>query len=146
MSRKYNIKNLDDLHAEVCRLKVEFRRQEVALIDDSKKYVLQFTPGNIIKRYATPSAFLKVDDKYQISSKVFSWVLPVLMNRTLFKGSGILTKAIVGLASGKVGKSLDAENLSGIFNALKSIFTGERKRKSAVKDIDYGIPPDSETY
>jgi len=147
MSRKYNIRNLDDLHAEVSRLKAEYRFKEEVLIDDSKKYVRQFTPGNLIKRFATPSAFLKADDKYNISSTVLSWALPIFMNRTLFKGSGILTKTLVGLASGKVGKSLDAEHISGIFNAVKSIFTGSgRKKIVGAKDIDYGIPPDSETY
>jgi len=147
MSRKYNIRNLDDLHAEVSRLKAEYRFKEEVLIDDSKKYVRQFTPGNLIKRFATPSAFLKADDKYNISSTVLSWALPIFMNRTLFKGSGILTKTLVGLASGKVGKSLDAEHISGIFNAVKSIFTGSgRKKTVGAKDIDYGIPPDSETY
>ena len=86
MSRKYNIRNLDDLHAEVSRLKAEYRFKEEVLIDDSKKYVRQFTPGNLIKRFATPSAFLKADDKYNISSTVLSWALPIFMNRTLFKG------------------------------------------------------------
>jgi len=147
MSRKYNIRNLDDLHAEVSKLKAEYRLKEEVLIDDSKKYVRQFTPGNLIKRFATPSAFLKADDKYNISSTVLSWALPIFMNRTLFKGSGILTKTLVGLASGKVGKSLDAEHISGIFNAVKSIFTGSGKKKAVdARDIDYGIPPDSETY
>jgi len=37
MSRKYNIRNLDDLHAEVSKLKAEYRLKEEVLIDDSKK-------------------------------------------------------------------------------------------------------------
>ncbi|WP_285060581.1 hypothetical protein [Pedobacter ginsengisoli] len=146
--RKYNINNLEELHAMVCSLKDEHTLQGEALVNDTKIYLKQFTLGGLIRKYATPSAFLKVDEKFNISSTLMSWVLPLFMNSTLFKGSGILTKALVGLASGKVGKSLDAEHLSAIFNSVKSWFGGSKKKKEekAEEYFDYGIPPDSETY
>ncbi len=76
-----------------------------------------------------------------------SLVLPFLMNSTLFRGSGFLTKTLVGLASNKVGKSLDAEHLSGLFNSVKSFFGGgKNKKEKSTAYVDYGIPPDSETY
>ena len=146
-SRKYNINNLDELHAMVCVLKDEHTLQGERLLGDTKTYLKQFTIGGLIKKYATPSELFKVDDKFNISSTVMSWVLPLLMNSTLFKGSGILTKAVVGLASGKLGKSLDAEHLSAIFNSVKSWFGGAKKKKEkGAEYFDYGIPPDSETY
>ncbi|AOM76681.1 hypothetical protein [Pedobacter steynii] len=147
MSRKYNINNLEDLHQQVRLLKAEYRFKGDALVGDSKKYLHQFTLGAFIKKYATPSAFLKIDDKFNISSKVMSLILPLVMNSTFFKGSGIVTKALVGLASGKVGKSLDAEHLSAIFNSVRSWFSKSKKKKETDPlDVDYGIPPDSETY
>ncbi len=146
-SRKYDIKNLEELHAMVCQLKAEHTLQGEMLVKDVKIYLHQFTPGAVIKKYAAPSALLKVDEKYNISSTIMSWVLPLLMNSTLFRGSGILTKAVVGLASGKVGKALDAEHLSAIFNSVKSWFTGAKKKKVKTEAVvDYGIPPDSESY
>jgi hypothetical protein len=76
-----------------------------------------------------------------------SLILPLVMNSTFFKGSGLVTKALVGLASGKVGKSLDAEHLSAIFNSVKSWFSKTKKNKETDPAyVDYGIPPDSETY
>jgi hypothetical protein len=146
-SKKYNINNLEELHAMVCSLKDEHTVQGEILLSDTKIYFKQFTIGGLIKKYATPSELFKVDDKFNISSTVMSWVLPLLMNSTLFKGSGILTKAVVGLASGKVGKTLDAEHLSAIFNSVKSWFGGAKKKKEkGAEYFDYGIPPDSETY
>lgn len=146
-NRRYNINNLEELHAMVCALKEEHTLQGQVLVNDTKTYLKQFTLGGLIKRYATPSSLLKVDDKYNISSTVMSWILPLFMNSTLFKGSGILTKALVGLASGKVGKSLDGAHLSAIFNSVKSWFGGAKKKEEkAVEYFDYGIPPDSETY
>lgn len=147
MNRKYNINNLEELHAMVCSLKDQNTMQGQALLKDTKVYLKQFTPGGLIKRFATPSSLLKVDDKFNISSTVMSLVLPLLLNSTIFKGSGIITKALVGLTSGKMGKALDGEHLSAIFNSVKSLFGGSKKKKvSNAAYVDYGIPPDSETY
>lgn len=145
--KKYNINNLDELHAMVCSLKEQNDIQGQLLVGNAKDYLHQFTLGNLVKKYITPSAFIKADDKLNISSSIMSFVLPLLMNNTLFRGSGLITKTIVGLASGKVGKSLDAEHLSGIFSTVKSWLNGNKnKKKKDVGYVDYGIPPDSETY
>lgn len=146
MKRNYsNIRTLEELHSEVVRLKVDYTVKGELLKLDTKNYVKQFTLGNLIKKFATPSGFLKLDEKTNISSKVMSVLLPLILNNTVFRGSGVITKALGALVSGKVGKSLDAENLSGIFNMVKSLFNKKSKKKEAAF-IDYGIPPDSETY
>jgi hypothetical protein len=146
MSSKYNVSNIDELNARLLSLRVDYKLQETALKDDVKVYAKKFTFGNLIKRYATPSAFLKADDKLNISSKLMSLVLPVLMNSTLFRGSGFITKTLVGLATSKVGKTLDAEHLSAIFNSVTGLFKGKKKKINSPAFADYGIPPDSETY
>jgi len=146
MKKNYsNIRTLEELHSEVVRLKVDYTVKGELLKLDTKNYVKQFTLGNLIKKFATPSGFLKLDEKTNISSKVMSVLLPLILNNTVFRGSGVITKALGALVSGKVGKSLDAENLSGIFNMVKSLFNKKSNKKEAAF-IDYGIPPDSETY
>jgi hypothetical protein len=146
MKRNYsNINSLDDLHNEVQRLKTDYKHRGVMLKEDSKAYISQFSIGNLIKKFATPSGFLKFDEKTNISSKIMSIALPMLLNSTIFKGSGVITKAVGALVSGKLGKSLDAENISGIFNMVKSFF-GKKDKKKEAAFVDYGIPPDSETY
>ena len=146
-SRRYNINNLEELHAMVGSLKAQHELKGDLLLKDTRGYFKQFTLGGLIKKYATPSAFLKIDDKLNLSSSIMSIVLPFLVNSTLFKGSGFLTKTLVGLASNKVGKTLDAEHLSAIFNSVKSWFSGSQKKaENTPQYVDYGIPPDSETY
>ncbi|MNY01256.1 hypothetical protein D3C86_1337790 [compost metagenome] len=147
MNRRYNINNLEELHAMVSSLKAEHQQKGDRLLKDTGIYLKQFTIGGLIKKYASSSALLKIDDKLNISSSLMSMILPFIMNTTLFKGSGFLTKTLVGLASNKVGKTLDAEHLSAIFNSVKSWFTGSKTKKEKVPQyVDYGIPPDSETY
>ncbi|WP_316802624.1 hypothetical protein [Pedobacter nototheniae] len=139
------IRNLEDLQAKKLELKVEYTLKQSMLKTDGKAFIHQFTLGSLIKKYATPSNLFKVDDKFNISGTIMSLLLPMFMNKTIFRGSGLLTKAVVGLASGKLGKSLDAEHLSAIFNSVKGWF-GKKGEKKDKKFIDYGIPPDSETY
>lgn len=147
MKRKSNIRNLNELHDEIRRLKVGYQEKGEMLKQDSKAYVARFSISNLIKRYATPSGLLKFDEKTHLSSKIMSILLPMLMNNTFFKSSGIITKALAALVSGKVGKSLDAESISGIVGMVKSLFSKKKKDKEKeLAFVDYGIPPDSETY
>lgn len=142
----YPVRNLHDLQARMLSLKVEYTMQELVLKEDVKVYVKQFTPGHLLKKFLSPATLLKTDDKLNISSSVMSFLLPVLMNSTIFRGSGFITKTLVGLATSKVGKTLDAESLSSIFNTVKGIFSSKKKKQKANAYIDYGIPPDSETF
>ena len=106
MKRNYsNIRTLEELHSEVVRLKVDYTVKGELLKLDTKNYVKQFTLGNLIKKFATPSGFLKLDEKTNISSKVMSVLLPLILNNTVFRGSGVITKALGALVSGTVGKS-----------------------------------------
>ena len=143
--RKYNIRTLEDLQAAKLELKVEYTLKQNMLKNDGKIFLKQFTLGALIKKFATPSNLLKADEKLNISGTAMSLLLPMFMNKTIFRSAGFLTKAAVGLVSGKVGKSLDAEHLSAIFNSVKGWF-GKKKEQKSKKFIDYGIPPDSETY
>jgi len=143
--RKYNIRTLEDLQAAKLELKVEFTLKQNMLKNDGKIFFKQFTLGALIKKFATPSNLFKADEKLNLSGTAMSLLLPMFMNKTIFRGAGFLTKAAVGLVSGKVGKSLDAEHLSAIFNSVKGWF-GKKKEQKSKKFIDYGIPPDSETY
>lgn len=140
-----NIRNFEDLQAKKIELKVEYTLKQTMLKADGKNFIHQFTLSSLIKKYATPSNLFKVDDKLNLSGTAMSLLLPMFLNKTLFSGAGFLTKAAVGLVSGKVGKSLDAEHLSAIFNSVKSFFS-KKKEKKDKKFVDYGIPPDSETY
>ena len=92
-----------------------------------------------------PDNLQNLDSQTNISGMIMGVVFPFLMNKTLFRGSGFITKAVGALITGKIGKSLDAAHIKSAFNSVKSIFSSKDKVKVAKFD-DYGIPPDSETY
>lgn len=146
--RRFSINNLEELTARKRELKLEYQLKETNLKADTSLFIKQFSIGSLIKKYASPSNLFKVDDKLNISGTIMSLLLPTVMNKTVFKSAGFLTKALVGFASGKIGKSLDMEHMSAIFNSVKGWIAGEGKNKEKKKEkfIDYGIPPDSETF
>lgn len=142
--RNKDIKSLAELHFEISRVKVDYQLKETQLKDDAKAYVKQFSPLNLLKSVLNPQSLRKIDEKTNLSGSIMSLILPMFLNKTVFRGSGFITKSIAALVSGKVGKSLDADSLTGMFNTVKSLFA--KKKKADVNFVDYGIPPDSETY
>lgn len=147
MKKYSNINNIGDLNRHLAILKTDYIVREELLKRDAVNYAKQFTPGNLIKRFLTPSKIMKADDKFNISSKLVSWALPLIINSTIFRGSGMITKALVGIASNKIGKNVDADHIAGWISTVKSWIGGSKsKNKKARAYVDYGIPPDSETY
>ncbi len=146
MTKINNIQNIDELHLQVQALKLAYKQKGEVLKTDVKIYAKQFTLTNVIKKYATPNALLKLDEHTHITSKLMAMLLPIVLNGTLFKGSGFITKAIMALTSSKIGKAVDAELLTGIFNYIKTLFFAKKSKANKPAFTDYGIPPDSETY
>lgn len=146
MKRDYShITSLSTLKAHQWRLKAEYERQESKLTTDISAYVKQLSPVYLFKKYFTPDSFSKFDDKLNISGSIMSLVLPFFLNKTLFRGSGFITKALMGYASNRLGKKLDIDHLASIFDKVKGLFN-KREAKETKRIVDYGIPPDSETY
>lgn len=145
--RNNKIKNLPQLQREIAFLKQSYEEKGDILLADTKQYIHQFSILSIIKRYATPSGVIKFDEKTNIVSKLLSMLLPVLVNKTIFRNAGFITKILTAMGANKLGQSLDAQSVSGIFNSVKSLFAKkEKKDKKDIQFADYGIPPDSETY
>lgn len=145
MKRTYNhITTLAGLQRERLMLKNSYESQGEVLKENVGIYVRQFSPIYLFKKFFNKESFDKLDGKVNISGKIMSLILPLFLNKTLFKGSGFLTKTVVGLVSNKLGAKLDVEHLAGIFDSVKGFFA--KKKDKQDKRIDYGIPPDSETY
>jgi hypothetical protein len=146
MKRDYShITSLSALKAHQTRLKAEYEQKGDQVKTDISVYVKQLSPIYLFKKYFTSDTFNKFDDKLNISGTIMSLVLPFFLNKTLFRGSGVLTKAIMGFASNRLGKKLDLDHLSSIFDKVKELFS-KREAKETKRIVDYGIPPDSETY
>lgn len=64
-------------------------------------------------------------------------VLPLTLNKTIFRNSNFLIKTLVGFLSQKASHLVNENVVTGAWDKVKSLF--DKK-----KPVDYGIPPESE--
>jgi hypothetical protein len=137
-----SIKNINDLKSEIIRLRVVEQQQS----QDLKARVS--TPSALF--HTVISLFPKSssggdDSKNSIFNQDFFGILsrvllPLTLNKTLFRNSNFVVKALVGFLSQKASHFISEDSVTGLISKVRSIF--EKKNKKT----DYGIPPDSETY
>jgi hypothetical protein len=138
------VTNLDELRAEISRLRGLEQEQAAA----------------ISKRFGSPSAvFSTIFSLFPKKSSstgektpglfdqdfvalIARFVVPFTLNRTLFRHSNFLVKALVGLISQKAAHFITEDSLVSLWETVKSLF----KNKSDDIPEHRAIPALSETY
>ena len=138
------INNITDLRNEIARLQLARDEQEVAIKEHFS------SPSAIINTAAAGlgldkglGGFFKADD---IISLVSRFVLPLVLNKTLFRKSNFIIKTIVGMLSQSASGYINEKNLASVWDMIKAINPQKWFSKKDKKPVDYGIPPLSETY
>ena len=149
---RIKIQNIDDLREEVVRLEVVRTEIETELKNEAQK---------ITSKIQIPLMLLRKLNNFFAGSKDKSgkkegedWVtsifrigLPLMLNRFLFPKSGFIVKSIIELISQTTAKSVNTDSIIELIEKvtqwIKSTGTSNKKETEMV---DYGIPPDSETY
>ena len=131
------INNAEDLKAEILRLRRLKEEQGEALKARFR------SPGAALSSLMPvfpKESRLKFDIFNQDFLGLISRVLlPLTLNKTLFRNSGFITKGLVGFLSQKASHFISEDSVSDLWNKVKSLF--EKKQQ---KHDDYGIPPESE--
>ncbi|QNL50703.1 hypothetical protein H8S90_03645 [Olivibacter sp. SDN3] len=167
MMKTTKITNLNELHAEIVRLKLLKTEQEAYLGDQfallrdkvNKPFqmvqnVFSFFPmgkGNIADKFSKKQGF-----REDWLTKTLRIGLPFLLNRIFFRKAGYFKRLMLGLvstqAAGFLNKDRLAQGIDAITSWLKKkpkngvsspVATGRKKNRN---DYNFGIPPDSETY
>ncbi len=132
------IKNSWDLRQEIIRLKGLEKVQGEA----------------IAERFSSPAAifstvyslFPKSSNTGENKSNIFNqdfvsilsrFLIPLTLNKTIFKNSGFLIKTLVGLVSQKASGYVNEESVVGIFDKVKALFT--KKRTQAKEHYPYSL-------
>lgn len=153
MEKTFN--SLAELQSEIDLLKVRNFQQEEDLKDALSSPSAIFSTikstfkGNSTKR-SLSSELLNQD----IITNISRFVIPLFMNGVLFKKSGFITKTIISLLSQKIAKQVNSNAISGLMDKVKGLFKKSKSsgisnfgvRSTHRKAVDYGIPPDSESY
>ncbi len=117
------IRNTVELRDEIYRLQGVEAEQSAAL---KKRFD---SPGAIFS--TVMSLFPKSDDKEDKNSSLFNqdfiglisrFVLPIALNKTLFKNSGFIVKTVVGLLSQKASHYINEDSVSDVWGKVKHLF------------------------
>jgi hypothetical protein len=133
------IHNSNDLKAEIFRLQKLEQEKGAAL----KQRV--GSPGAI---FSTVVAMFKSSPgaskdgglfKQDILGVLSRFILPIALNKTLFKHSNFIIKALVGLASQKASSYISGDAVVGVWDKAKGLFTNllNKTKKVAAPSPSY---------
>ena len=124
------IKNIDDLRLEIYRLKGLEEQQGTALRQRiSSPSALLSSIFSLIPRpqisdgVKAAGGLLNLDFVQLISS----FLLPLTLNKTLFRRSNFLTKGLVAILSRKAARFINEESITNIWDKVKSFIPGINK-------------------
>ncbi|WP_306552051.1 hypothetical protein [Daejeonella sp.] len=146
------IQNIDDLREEVVRLEVVRTEIETELKVEAQKITSKIRIPLILLRklnnfFAGSKDKSRTKDGEDWVTSIFSIGLPLLLNRFLFPKSGFIVKSIIELISQTTAKTVNTDLIVEIIEKVSQWIksTGSRNKKEE-EMVDYGIPPDSESY
>ena len=122
------IRNRSDLRTEIFRLQQAKLEKEIAL----KQHFS--SPGAILSTvYGLITGSSKSDDKDEPKQDwvgfISRFIIPLTLNKTLFRGSGFLMKALVGIASQKAANYVSTDTVTGIWDKAKGLVGGLFSKK-----------------
>lgn len=150
---KTQIHNIDDLRAEILRLRTLHTEHENDLEAEAKKLTSIFRiPAMLLNKFNNWFGGFEKDepdgkDGHDWITNVFKIGLPVMMNKFFFPRSGFMMRSIIQLFSQKAAKSFNRDVLGDFVEKITDwIKSSKPKSRKITQNPDYGIPPDSETY
>lgn len=153
-NNRSSIRNVDELRAEIARLKLLQKEQESYLSD---QFILLQDKVESPIRFVNnlTSWFPKINhnmNSFGTTDSNSDWVtnslrvgLPFLFNKVLFRKAGFIKKALLLIATQKLAGGINQDKITKIIDKLTDIIRPKAK-KASKETRDYGIPPDSETY
>lgn len=142
------IRNISDLQNEIARLK-ELEQEQGAVL--KRRFssptaifasVYSLFSGSSGPDGATKSSIFD-QDFVGLLSRI---LLPFTLNKTIFRNSGFIVKALVGLVSQKASRFINEESVTTLWDKAKSIFTHFAGKKDEEPPAHKGVPAFSETY
>jgi len=131
------IKNSWDLRQEIIRLKGVEEEQAVAIKARFSSPVAVLT--------TLYSLFPKANNTGENKTNIFNqdfvsilsrFLIPLTLNKTLFKNSGFIIKALVGLVSQKASGYINEDSVISVWDKIKHLFS---KKEKVDQRYPYGL-------
>ena len=154
METQVKIENLQQLRAQIKTLRLQQAEQELYFLEKKQSFQEAIkSPFKFLKKVGSFLGF-NSKEKQGVSPKNADWVtslarifVPFVLNKTLLRGNGLFLKSVLTLISQRAinPQNVNQHTLSSLIDKVSSWINSTLKSKKK-KDIDYGIPPDSETF
>jgi hypothetical protein len=130
-----SINNTSELKAEIARLKMVGEEQSIAIkARFSSPSAIFHTIVSIFPRSEGSKGGFFSQDIFGLLSRV---LLPLTLNKTIFRNSNFIIKTLIGFLSQKASHFISEDSVTGVWDKVKSLF--EKK-----EPLGHGIPPESE--
>ncbi|WPU98802.1 hypothetical protein SNE26_22565 [Mucilaginibacter sp. cycad4] len=139
-----HITNISDLQAEIFRLKTLENQQAIALKARVNSPSALFSTALTLFPRSNDTDGIKNTSFFHpdILNLISRFVIPLTLNKTLFKHSNFLVKTLVGLVSQKASNYVNEDTVGGIWDKAKALFAKFTKKKddAAYKPAPYVKP------
>jgi len=123
------IRNIDNLRAEINRLKEAERQQSTAISQRFSSLSSVFSTIASIFPKGNPLTGAKGFFEQDIVSLLSRIVLPFTLNKTIFRNSNFLVKTLVGVLSQKASRYINEETITSLWDKVKSLFDKKEEER-----------------
>ena len=132
------IRNRSDLRTEIFRLQQAKLEKQIALKQHFKSPMTTLSTVIGLLGSGGDSKSDEKEHKEDWVGFLSRFVIPLVLNKTLFRGSGFIMKALVGLASQKASSYVSSDTVTGIWDKAKGVIGGlfsKKPNKPAVQSF-----------
>ena len=134
------IKNSWDLKEEIVRLRALEKVQGAAIKEHFNSPAAIFTTVYSLFPKGNHSGECKTNIFNQDFVSILSrFLIPITLNKTLFKHSGFLVKALVGLVSQKASGYVNEESIGGLWDKARTAIFNLTKKDKVEKRYPYSM-------
>jgi hypothetical protein len=133
------IKNSWDLRQEIIRLKELEQEQSLALKERFSSPMAVFsTVYSIFPKSSEGEHKTNIFNQDYISI-ISRFLIPLTLNKTLFKNSGFIIKALVGMVSQKASGYINEGSVYGVWDKVKSLFSKKGSKVTVQEKYPYSL-------
>lgn len=131
------IRNSWELREEIIRLRALEKEQAIAIKQRfSSPAAIFSTLYSLFPKSAGGEKHTNIFNQDFVSI-LSRFLLPLTLNKTLFRKSGFIVKALVGLVSQKASGYINEDSVVSVWDKIKGLF--HKKVPSAKKNYPYGL-------
>ncbi len=147
---KTKIENIEDLHLEIVRLEFQCAQQEAVLVCHIKSTINKFRVPNMLlnklQSWFGGGAGEKNKEEHDWVNNTLHAVLPIALDKLFFRKSSFVVKTLVALIAQNTASFITKDTITEIVKHVTEWIKNTKAKQAEKRDLDFGIPPDSETY